>query len=162
MCKDAHLHAHLKKKKQSLSKQPQDISCLWIRLMMESVAFRLLNKWPRWCTLIVQHSLTAQSISKQRERRNQFSFLKIAMDPDGLEGPWSRRTWIDRTKNRWIDREYGDKFNRFKVWGMKKGSKHANVGLHDWEELVGKKVLVIKKKDVMADKSVDWWMSEWV
>lgn len=46
---------------------------------------------------------------------------------------------------------------------MKKGmSKRANVGLHDWEELVGKKVLVIKKKDVMADKSVDWWMSEWV
>lgn len=38
---------------------------------------------------------------------------------------------------------------------MKKGmSKHANVGLHE-EELVGKKVLVIKKKDVMADKSVD-------
>lgn len=60
---------------------------------MESAAFGVqMHKWSGRCTMIVLHSLASQSLSKQEGRRNQHCILRLATDPEGLEGPQSRRT----------------------------------------------------------------------
>lgn len=60
---------------------------------MESAAFGVqMHKWSGRCTVIVLHSLDSQSLSKQEGRRNQCCILRLATDPEALEGPQSRRT----------------------------------------------------------------------